>query len=384
MKCFTVGFSVFAIVSTASLVQADITIGVNMSETGPASSLGIAEKNAALLGPKVIAGQKVKYVFYNDSSDASTAVQNAKRLITEDKVDVIIGGTTVSATMAVVDTVAESKTPMISCSPGPAVISATDPKRKWVFNAPANEGIYIARLTSHMASKGVKTISVIAVDDAYGENYTAALKKIVDSKGIKILTIEKYKRADASAVAQVLRAMQGNPDGVLIISTGTPAAVPHVALVERGYKGKIYQSGGGANADFLRIGGKALEGSFMPAPPVLVAEQLPSSYPTKKDAMEFVNAYEPRFGSRSMFASHSWDALKLIEAAVPKALKSGKPGTEKFRTALRDAIENSKNVRGAGILFSLSPTDHSGVNMGGILLMKIENNKWKLEDHNVL
>ncbi|GFE56307.1 ABC transporter substrate-binding protein [Geobacter sp. AOG1] len=384
MKWFSLGMNVLAIVATASVVQADITIGVSLSETGPASSLGIAEKNAVTLGPKVIAGQKVRYVFYNDATDASTAVQNVKRLISEDKIDILIGGTTVSNTMAVVDTVAGAKTPMISCSPGPAVISSTDEKRKWVFNSPANEGIYMARLTNHMASKGVKSVSVIAVDDAYGENYTAALKKLVDSKGIKILAIEKYKRTDASATAQVLHAMQANPDAVLIISTGTPAALPHVALIERGYKGKIYQSGGGANADFLRIGGKALEGSYMPAPPVLVAEQLPKDYPTKKEAMEFVKAYEPKFGPRSMFASHSWDALKIIQAAVPKAMKGGKPGTEQFRSALRDAIENSKGVKGAGILFTLSPTDHSGVNMGGILLMKIENGKWKLEDHAAL
>jgi branched-chain amino acid transport system substrate-binding protein len=221
---------------------------------------------------------------------------NVKRLVSEDKVDVLIGPTTVPTCQAVVEAVAESKTPMIQLSPGPAVISAADAKRKWIFYAPASTDVYAAPITSHMSSKGVKTVSVIAVDDAYGETSTAAYRKFADPKGIKTLTVEKYKRTDTSVTAQVLHVIQGNPDAVYIVSSGTPAALPHRALVERGYKGLIYQAGGAANADFLRVGGKALDGGYVPASPVLVAEQMPDDYPTKKPAFEFLKAYEGKFG----------------------------------------------------------------------------------------
>lgn len=381
MRKLTVWMATLAVIATAVAARADITIGVNLSTTGPAASLGIAERNALSFGPTVIAGQKVRYVVYDDATDTTTAVQNVKRLISGEKVDLLLGPTTTPTSLAVIEAAAESKTPMICFSPGPSAISPDDAKRKWIFNAPANNDVYAATLINHMVTKGVKTVSVIAVDDAYGESSTVAYRKLAAPKGIKTLAVEKYKRTDTSATAQVLRAMQGNPDAVYIIASGTPGALPHVALVERGYKGKIYQSGGSANAEFLRVGGKAVEGSYILAPAVLVAEQLPDGYPTKKEALKFAKAYESKFGPRSMFASLVWDALKIVEAAVPKGLKSAKPGTEKFREALRAAIENTKRLVGAGAVFTLSPTDHSGVDQLGLSVVQVENGKWKLEDH---
>jgi branched-chain amino acid transport system substrate-binding protein len=179
----------------------------------------------------------------------------------------------------------------------------------------------------------------------------------------------------------VLKATSGKPDAVYVVAVGTPAAMPHLALIDRGYKGKIYQSHGTANSDFLRVGGKALEGSFLPASAVLVAEQLPAGYPTKDEALKFAKAYEAKFGPRSTFAAHMWDSLKIIEAVVPKALKAGKPGTPEFRAALRDGLEATKGLKGAYSVFNMSPTDHSGVDQTGIAMLKIENGKWKLEDY---
>jgi len=380
MKQSFVGISMIAMMAAATTAGADITIGVNLGSTGPAASLGIAEKNAISLGPSVIAGQKVHYVVYDDATDTTNAVQNVKRLITEVKADVLIGPTSAPTAKAVVDTVAESKTPMIQLAPSPGG-SSDDSKRRWIFNAPPSEDVYIAALFKHMLKKGVKTVSVIAVDDAYGENCTAAYRRLADQKGIRTLTVEKYKRSDTSATAQVLKAMQGNPDAVYIAAAGTPGALPHVALIERGFKGKIYQSGGSANAEFLRVGGKALEGSFMLASPVLAAEQFPDGYPGKKEAMEFVKLYESKYGARNFFGSLAWNALKIVEAAIPKALKVAKPGTEKFRAALRDAIESTKGLKAAGAVITMAKADHTGIDQLGMCLLRVENGKWKLEDH---
>jgi branched-chain amino acid transport system substrate-binding protein len=269
----------------------------------------------------------------------------------------------------------------MSLAPGPATISPTDPKRKWIFNAPPNDLIYNGAVVDHMAKSTVKKVAIISVDDAYGEANIKAFQALVEPKGIKVATLEKYRRTDTSVTAQVLRAMQTNPDAVYIISSGTPAALPHRALVERNYKGKIYQTGGVANVEFLKIGGKEINGSYFPTSPVIVAEQLPNGYPTKKEALSFLKAYEGKFGPRAGFACLTWDAIKIVEHAVPIALKAGKPGTEQFRVALRQAIENTKGFAGANAVYSLSPTDHGGVNQFGMSIIKIENNKWKLESH---
>ncbi len=383
MKWLTVVVSLLSIIATATLARADINIGVLLSTTGPAASLGIPEKNVITsFGPSTIAGQKVRYVIFDDASDSTAAVQNVKRMISENKIDVLIGPSITTNSLAVIDAAAESRTPMLSLSSAKPIVFPVDAKRKWVFKVTANDEIYAAAMVKHMVRNRVKTVSVIASDDPFGESNTQAYKSSADRSGIKTLTIEKFKRNDTSVTAQVLRALKGNPDAVVIIAVGTPAALPHHAVVDRGYKGKIYQSGGGAaNADFLRVGGKAVEGGYLPVSPVLVAEQLPNGYPTKAEALRFAKAYEPKFGPRSTFAAHAWDALKVVEDAVPKALKSGNPGTDKFREALRSAIENTKGYKGAFAVFNLTPTDHSGVNEYGMCMVKIVNGAWKLEDY---
>ncbi len=371
----------FATFFCSTVAMADITIGVNLSTTGPAASLGIPEKNALSFAPKTIAGQKVRYVVYDDASDTTNAVQNVKRLVSENRVDLILGPTTTPTSLAVVDVAADAKTPMLAVASASAIASPVDAKRRWVFKVTANDDIYASAMVAHMVKKGVKKVAVIATDDPYGEANTKEYMKIAQKYGIKTLTIEKFKKTDTSVTAQVLKAMGGKPDAVFIVAVGTPAAMPHVTLVEHGFRGKIYQTGGAANADFLRVGGKSVEGAFLPASPVLVAEQLPKGYPTKDEALRFVRAYEGKFGPRSTFASHVWDAVKVIEAAVPKALKTARPGTPQFREALRRAIEETKGLKGAGAVFTLSASDHSGVNHLGMSVLRIDKGTWKLEDY---
>jgi branched-chain amino acid transport system substrate-binding protein len=360
---------------------AQITIGVNISATGPGASLGIPEKNVlAQYGAQEIAGRKVRWVIYDDASDPTTAVQNVKRLITEEKADLIVGPTLTTSALAVIDVAAEGKTPLLAFASATAVVAPMDAKRRWIFKVSANDHIYAESMVRHMVKKGVKTVSIIAFDDPYGESNTLEYKKFAEPKGIKTLTVEKFKRTDTSVTGQVLKAMQGNPDAIYIIGIGTPAALPHVALTERGYKGKIYQTGGVVGAEFLRVGSKGVEGGFAIQSPVVVAEQLPDGYPTKPEALKFIKAYEPKFGARSTFASQAWDAINIINLVAPKALKSAQPGTGEFREALRTAIEQTK-YNGALAVYRFSPADHSGVDQLGIAILRIENGTWKLEDH---
>jgi len=380
MKKWVAALGTLAVMCVATAAVADITIGVNISTTGPAASLGIPEKNALAFAPTTIAGQKVKFVVYDDATDTTTAVQNAKRLITEDNVDLFIGPSTTPNSLAVVDVATDAKTPMISLASASPIVNPID-KRKWIFKVTANDEIAVSAMVNHMVKHGVKTAAAIATDDPYGEAKIKPFKELTAKHGIKVLLVEKFKKNDTSATAQVLKIMSAKPDAVFVVAAGTPSAMPHVALIERGYKGKVYQSDGAANSEFLKVGGKALEGGYVSASPVLVAEQLPNNYPNKASALKFVTAYEGKFGPRSTFASHMWDALHIVEAAVPKALKAGKPGTPQFRAALRDAIEQTKGYKGAYAVFNMSPTDHSGVDVTGIAMLKIENGKWKLDDY---
>lgn len=379
MKKRMVVLGALVTLSVAATAMADVTVGVNISTTGPAASLGIPQKNALEFAPKSIAGQKVNFILYDDATDTTTAVQNVKRLISEGKVDLIIGPSTTPTTMSVVAVATEAKTPMISLASASPIVTPIE-QRKWIFKVTANDEITASAMVSHMTRHGVKTVSVIATDDPYGEANTKEYLKFAEKNGIKTISVEKFKKTDTSATAQVLKILSGKPDAVYVVAAGTPSAMPHVALIDKGFKGKVYQSHGAANSDFLRVGGKALEGAYLPCSPVLVAEQLPDSYPNKAEMLRFAKTYEAKFGPRSTFAAHMWDAQHFLEVAVPKALKAGQPGTPQFREALRDAIEATKGYKGAYAVFNMSPTDHSGVDVSGIAMLKIENGKWKLDE----
>jgi branched-chain amino acid transport system substrate-binding protein len=365
---------------SAGSARAEIVIGATFSTTGPAASIGIPNKNALLLAPAEIAGEKIRYVVLDDGSDTTAAVTNVRKLVSEQKIDLLMGPSITPTSLAVLDVVSEAQVPMISFGSAVAIVDPVDAKRYWTFKTTANDHIFNGAIATHMTKVGVKSVAIIAVDDAYGESNIRVFSGIAEARKIQVTTVERFSRTDASATAQVLKAMSTHPDAVYVVAAGTPSAVPHVALIERGYSGKIYQSGGAANSDFLRVGGKAIEGGFVPASPVIVAEQLPKDYPTKAAALEFAKAYEAKFGPRSAFAPFVWDAMLIVKAAIPVALKSGRPGTLEFRKALRAAIENTKKLVGASAVYTMSPKDHSGVDQRGMSMLKIENGAWKLVD----
>jgi branched-chain amino acid transport system substrate-binding protein len=365
----------------ATSAHADINVGVTVSATGPAASLGIPEKNTITLMPKTIAGQKINYIVLDDASDTTAAVSNARKLITESKVDVIIGSTTTPNSLAMIDAVSESQTPMISMAASARIVEPVDAKKRWVFKTPQNDIMMSLAIAEHMAANGVKTVAFIGFADAYGEGWFNEFGKAAGLKRLNVVASERFARNDTSVTGQTLKLMAVTPDAVLIAGSGTPAALPQKTLRERGYTGKIYQTHGVANADFLRVGGKDVEGTFLPSGPVLVADQLPASNPVKKSASAYVAAYEAAFGKGtvSTFGGHAWDAGLLLTAAIPVALKTAQPGTPAFRAALRDAIEKVKELPGAHGIFNMSPTDHLGLDQRARVMVKIENGTWKYQ-----
>lgn len=361
---------------TATSALADITVGVTLSTTGPTASLGIPEKNTVALLPKSIAGQKVNYIVLDDATDPTAASKNARKLVSEDKVDVIIGSTSTPTSTAVLEVAAESKTPQIALAP---FAPAAD-KAAWVFQMPQDFGIMAGAIAEHMAASGVKTVAFIGYTDGYGELWLRDMNRVAAANGIKMVATERYNRTDTSVTGQILKIISANPDAVLIAGSGTPAVLPQATLVEHAYKGRIYQTHGVANKDFLRVGGKNVEGTVLPVGPILVAEQLPDSNASKKVALAYIKAYEAAYGadSRNSFGAHAWDAGLLLQHAIPEALKKAKPGTPEFRAALREAMENVKEMPADHGVFSFSASDHRGLDSRAVVMVRVENGNWKV------
>jgi len=356
---------------------ADITIGVSLPLTGPASGLGIPLGNEFKLWPSSIAGEKIKLIVLDDATDPTNGVKNAKRFVTEDKADIIMGSAATPVAIPMAAVAAEADTVQLAMSP--AVLPPG--KDAWTFRLPQSNNVMAYAMVSLMKKQGVKTVGFLGYTDAYGESWLKDLTAEADKNGIKVVATERFARSDASVTAQALKLTAANPDAMLIVASGSGAAMPHMAVVDRGYKGKIYQTHAAASRDLMRVGGKAVEGAYVVSGPAVIAEQLPDSHPSKKQAVDFVQQYEKTYGpgSRNQFAAHGFDALLVMEKIVPVALKKAKPGTKEFRTALRDALETmGRTVISQGVL-NWTKDDHWGYTNETGVMLKVVNGDWKVE-----
>jgi branched-chain amino acid transport system substrate-binding protein len=266
---------------------------------------------------------------------------------------------------------------MIALTPIPPL----PPERHhWTFVVPQPTELMMGAIAEQMKARGIKTIGYIGFSDTWGDLVLKALEFHAASAGYKILTNERYARADTSVTGQVLKIMAANPDAVVVGGSGTGGALPHIALVERGYKGPIYHNHGTVNAEFIKVGAKNVEGAFAVTGPLIVPEELAANFPTKAVSLDFTRRYEAAFGAgaRNAFAGYSYDGYLLLNAAVPAALKKAKPGTAEFRDALRASLENVKNLIGSHGVYNMTPSNHNGLDERARVLVKVENGAWRL------
>jgi branched-chain amino acid transport system substrate-binding protein len=356
--------------------QAEVTVGVVLGATGPAASISIPYANVYQMVPRTVGGQSARFIILDDTGNPSEAVKHARRLVSEDKVDVILGSTYTPACLAMADVALESRTPMICMSP--TVVSAE--KHPWFFTIPQRLPVMIGGIVGHMQSSGVKTVGFIGFTDGWGDLTLAALEQTAGPAGIKVVARERYQRNETSVTAQVLKVMAANPDAVFLGASGTPAALPQVTLVERGYKGRIYQTHGAINKDFLRVGGKNVEGAIAPTGPLVVADQLPDSNPIKRVSLQFFKMYDAAYpgDARNPFAGYGYDGYLFLSAGVVNAAKTAKPGTPEFRAALREGMENLKEVVGTHAVYNTSTSDHNGADERARVMVTVQGGSWKL------
>jgi len=356
-----------------------VKVGLMVSATGPTSAIGIPQKNTGDMLPKKIGDVTVEYIQLEDGGDTTRAVQNVKKLIQENNIDALIGPSTTPNALAILDFIADAKVPMMATVGTSSVVEPLDAKKRWVFKTTQNDDIIASALLKHMVKSGVKTIGFIGFNDPYGENWYKVFVPMAEKAGISIVANERYARTDQSTTGQVLKLMAAKPDAVLIAAVGGPAVMPQATLFDQGYKGRVYQTHAVATEDFIKLGREKVEGTVLAAGPMLVIDEIPDSNPTKQVARAYIAAYEKQFGVRpATFGANTWDGSLLLARALPAALKAGKPGTEAFRMALRDALEKEQEVVGTQGVFNMSATNHNGMDDRARVTVTVKDGKFRL------
>jgi branched-chain amino acid transport system substrate-binding protein len=361
---------------------ADLTVGFVTSLSGPGASIGIPYGRgiaAAYEYASTVNGQKIKLIQLDDGADPSAATRNARKLVEEEKVDVLIGTATAPSTIAMVAIANELKVPMIAISP--ITVPPTATGDRWGIAVPQPPVLMVKVVADRMTRDGVKNVGYIGFSDAWGDLVYSGAKNAEAAGGIKVLTNERYSRTDTSVTGQILKIVSAKPDAVLIGGSATQGALPLLSLAERGFKGKLYGTPALLNPDFIRVGGKAAEGILVSAGPVIVAEQLPDTHFSKKISLAFRAAHLKAAGVASTdgFSAYSFDAWLILLDAAKRAMATAQPGTPEFRTALRDAMFSTKDLNGTHAIYNFKAGESYGVDERGLVLVRLENGTWKYE-----
>ena len=368
------------LLSAAGGSAADLTVGFVTSMSGPGASIGIPYEKG-ILAAHAFAGKvgdvNIKLIRLDDASDPSAATRNARKLVQEEKVDVLIGTSGVPGTVAMAVVAAETKTPIISLTPASQPAS---PNGQWLISIPQPVPLMVGAVVERMKKDNVKKSAYIGFSDSWGDLVYDALMKAAPASAIDVLTNERYARADTSVTGQTLKIIAARPDGVITGGSGTPGALPYLALAERGYKGGLYGTHALINPDFVRVGGPAVEGVIAVTGPVIVAEQLPDSHPTKKMSLAFREVYQKVNNAPTSdgFSAYSFDAWLVLVDAAKRALQKAQPGSEEFRAALKDALQTTSEVVGTHGVYNFKPGSFFGVDERARVLVQLQKGKWML------
>ena len=356
--------------------RAQITIGAILSITGSQAAQGAGYKNAFDLLPAEIAGQKVTYLVRDDGGDPTAAANIARKLIAEDHVDAFIGPASTAPVSAVLPIATEAHVPMVAMSP-----YVIDPKTyPFAFDDAQPIKLMVEGVVKDMQARGAKTTGFIGFGDGWGDLVLGALKQDVEGTGIDVVDEERYARTDTSVQPQVLKAMSHHPDVMMLGGSAVPVRCRKSLCRGGATRARYTTITAWSGPDYIRVGGAAVDGCIAPTGPLVVYDQLPDGNVVKPVATAFMQRYLDKFGpqSRNAFAGYTYDAGLLIAGAIPAALKAGKPGSMEFRDALRNAIEQTHELVGTHGVYSMSATDHNGMDERARVMVQVQDGAWKL------
>ena len=357
-----------------ALAQEPIKIGAFLSVTGPAAFLGDPEqKTLEMYVDRInagggIAGRKVQLVVYDDGGDAEKARTFTKRLIEQDKVDVIVGGSTTGTTMAAIPLAEQAQTPFVSLA---GAVGIVEPPKKWVFKTPHTDRMACEKIFADMRARKLTKLALISGTGGFDKSMRGECLKVAGKYGIEVVADESYGAADTDMTAQLTR-IKGTPgvQAVLNAGFGQGPAIVTKNYRQLGLTAQLYQSHGVASKEFIKLSGNAAEGVMLPAAALLVAELLLDSDPQKVVVVAYKRDYESRYKSDvSTFGGHAYDGLMLAADAIKRA-----GGTDKAK--VRDAIENTQGYVGTGGVVRMSASDHLGLDLTAFQMLEVKNGTW--------
>ncbi len=379
MKLARISIALLSLFMGAGMALAQVKIGVIASVSGPTAFVGTSQKNAVALLPKKAGDLSIEYQVFDDASDPTQSVTLTKKLMAESKVDAIIGPSGSPNAMGMLQFISEGQTPLLAPVGTTAVVQPMDDKKRWAFRTHPSDDVIGQGILAAMQKRGVKTVGFIGRNDPYGESWYKTFSALAAKANIQIVANERYNRTDQSVTGQVMKLIAAKPEAIMIAGVSADAALPHTGLADAGFKGMIYHTHGAATPDFIKIGGKKVEGTLIVGPLLIVPDEIPDSAPSKKMTLEFVNRYAKEFGARPpIFGAGVFDAGLMLSQAIPAAAKKAKPGSAEFRVALREALEGVKELAASQGVINITPTDHSGFDHRGRVLLTVKDGKFAM------
>ena len=355
---------------------APIKLGAVLSVTGPAAFLGEPElKTLQLYVERLnaqggVLGRKLELVHYDDGGEAGKANNLTKRLLESDKVDLIIGGTTTGATMAMAPLVEKASVPFISLAGGVVVV---EPVKKWLFKTPHTDRMAAEKVFADMKKRGLAKVGLLSETSGFGQSGRKETLAVASKYGIEIVADETYGPKDSDITAQLTKIKSAaGIQAIFVFGLGQGPAVATKNFAQLGIKLPHYESHGVASDEYLKLSGAAAEGVRLPSPALLIAEALPANDPQKAIVTGYFKAYKERFKEEpSTFGGYAYDALMLSVDALKRA---GSTDGEKVRAAL----EQTKGYVGVTGIYNLSASDHMGLDLSAFRMLEVKGGNWVL------
>ncbi len=351
-------------------------IGAVIDISGSSSSLGVPEKNTLqMLADKVndaggINGHPLEMIILDNKSDETEAILAVKKLIGQEKVLAVLGCSSSGPSMSMIDTVQKEKVPMISLAASSTIVEPVQ-QRQWVFKTAQSDIITINKLMGYLRENGLNNVAFLYMNNAFGDGGRAAFTAAAQEHGVKIVVEEKFEATDKDMTPQLTRVKTSGAQAVVVW-----AIPPSASIITRNFNDlnvgiPLLHSHGVGNQNFIDLAQGAADGVILPIGKLIVAEQIPDSDPQKGVLNSYIEEYGKKYNQTpNSFGGYAWDGFYLLVDALEKA------GAD--RAAIRDTLEKTQDFSGVSGVFNLSADDHNGLNEDSMVMVRIENGKWKL------